>query len=105
MHHRPLDAGQSISGDSLPSFLPSYPTLSLWVPARPEALGIVRLVLMSCGATAGVDIEKIFDRSQEVAEAFADALLATPDATKIVVRTTTTAADVELSAFSADAEA
>lgn len=71
-------------------------TITLSVPARPEALGIVRLVLMSCGAAAGIDIDEIFARSQEVVESFTNTLVSQPEASSIVIRTQVGATDVDL---------
>jgi hypothetical protein len=59
--------------------------LTLRVPARPEAIGIVRLVLMSCGAAAGIELDEIFARSHEMADAFASLLVDRPEATSIVI--------------------
>lgn len=68
----------------------------LEVPARPESLSIVRLVLMSCGAAAGVSLAELFARSSQMVEAFTDALLRSPDAKRITVRTRAGGIDVEL---------
>ena len=61
-------------------------TLILRVPARPESLSIVRLVLMSCGAAAGLSLREIFSCSQDAIDAFTDALIAEPTATGILIR-------------------
>lgn len=61
--------------------------MSLCVPARPEALSIVRLVLMSRCAAEGIGLHEIFERSHKVADAFATALIAQPEATCVVFRT------------------
>lgn len=61
-------------------------SLILRVPARPESLPIVRLVLMSCGAAAGLSLSEIFARSQDAIDAFTDILIAGPSATSIVIR-------------------
>jgi hypothetical protein len=74
-------------------------TITLSVPARPEALGIVRLVLMSCGASAGIDIDEIFARSHEVVESFMNVLMSRPEASVIVIRTQTGAQAVDLVPF------
>jgi hypothetical protein len=74
----------------------SAPSLTLHVPARPESLGIVRLVVMSCGASAGLALEEIFSLSRDVAEAFADILVTQPDARIVMIRTQTGASDVDL---------
>ena len=71
-------------------------TVTLSVPARPEALGIVRLVLMSCGAAAGIDIDEIFARSHDVVESFTNVLMSQPEASTIVIRTQTGAQEVDL---------
>ena len=76
--------------------LGSPATITLHVPARPEALGIVRLILMSCGAAAGVAVDEIFARSHEVADAFANILVEQPEATSVVIRTQAGAADFEV---------
>lgn len=70
--------------------------MTLEVPARPESLGIVRLVLMSCGAAAGVSLAELFARSAQMADAFTDALLRSPDAKRVIVRTRSGGIDVEL---------
>lgn len=84
-----------IVGESLQP-LASPSTLTLRVPARPEALGVVRLILMSCGAAAGVPLEELFKRSQEVAEAFATILVEKPETTSVVVVAQAGASDVGL---------
>lgn len=66
------------------SFVPG--PLTLRVPARPEALSIVRIVVMSCGAAAGLSVQDIFSFSQDAVEAFTDAHMHDPDATSVVVR-------------------
>ena len=60
--------------------------LTLRVPARPEALSIVRLVLMSCGASAGLSLREIFSCSEDAVDAFTDVLMAEPNATSVVIR-------------------
>lgn len=70
--------------------------LTLRVPARPEAIGIVRLVLMSCGASAGIELDEIFARSHEIAEAFASLLVERPDVTSVVVCAQTGAREVDV---------
>lgn len=76
--------------------LSSRSTLTLSVPARPEALGIVRLVLMSCGAAAGRDLDEIFARSRDVASAFTSVLVNEPDAACVVIRTEMDSPGVDL---------
>lgn len=79
---------RSIDDPGVPLNVSALPApLTLKVPARPEALSIVRLVVMSCGAAAGLSVKEIFACSQEAAEAFADALVRDPEATNVVVRT------------------
>ncbi|MGH2757930.1 MAG: hypothetical protein ACRDKJ_00030 [Actinomycetota bacterium] len=78
---------------------PTTSAITLSVPARPEALGIVRLVLMSCGAAAGIDIDEIFARSHEIVESFTNVLMSQPEASTIVIRTQTGAHDVDLVPF------
>lgn len=70
--------------------------LTLKVPARPQALPIVRLVVMSCGAAAGLSVRDIFSFSHDAAEAFTDALVREPDADCVVVRTQLGAPDIDL---------
>ena len=70
--------------------------LTLRVPARPEALSIVRLVVMSCGAAAGLSVREIFSLSRDAAEAFTDALVKDPDATSVLVRTQVGVSEVDL---------
>lgn len=72
------------------------PSLLLRVPARPEALAIVRLVLMSCGATAGLSLEEIISLSREVAASFADVLVAQPEAKAILIRAQNGASAVDV---------
>ena len=90
--------------DPTPSFgselhlVDSSSGLTLRVPARPEALGIVRLVLMSCGANSGLELKDIFALSREVAEAFTDMLVARPEARTIVIRADTGLRDVDVEA-------
>lgn len=100
MGHRPDERARHLGAPErfLP-YPPVTPTITLSVPARPEALGIVRLVLMSCGASAGVDIDEIFARSHEVVESFMNVLMSRPDASMIVIRTQTGAEAVELVPF------
>lgn len=90
-----------LAPERLQPFPPRMSTLTLSVPARPEALAIVRLVLMSCGAAAGNEIDELFARSQEITEAFTNALLSEPDASTIVIRTETGANSVDLVPFDA----
>lgn len=90
-------SGQGLSlGERFGSVGARSPSLILHVPARPESLGIVRLVVMSCGASAGLALEEIFSLSRDVAEAFADLLVTQPDATTVLIRTQTGASDVDL---------
>lgn len=74
----------------------SASTLILKVPARPESISIVRLVLMSCGAAAGLSLREIFSCSQEAVDAFTDALIADPAATSIVIRAYPGVTDLDL---------
>jgi hypothetical protein len=99
MRPREPERSRVIALDDLPAFSECASTLTLSVPARPEALGIVRLVVMSCGAVAGLALEEIFGRSHEVARAFADVLVTQPEATSVVIRTQTRARDVDLVAI------
>lgn len=75
---------------------PRIPSLLLRVPARPEALGIVRLVLMSCGAAAGLSLKEIIAISREVADSFTDVLVAQPEAKTIVIRAQSGASAVDV---------
>jgi hypothetical protein len=70
--------------------------LTLRVPARPEAIGIVRLVLMSCGAVAGVELDEIFARTHEIADAFASLLVDQPDVNSVVICAQTGGRDVDV---------
>ncbi len=70
--------------------------LTLRVPARPEALSIVRLVVMSCAAAAGLSVQEVFSFSQDAVDAFTDALLTEPAATSVVIRTQTGAVHLDL---------
>lgn len=100
MGHHPRERAQSLGGrDGFVPFAPMNPTITLSVPARPEALGIVRLVLMSCGAAAGVDIDEIFARSHEAVESFMNVLMSQPEASTIVIRTQTGAKAIDLVSF------
>ena len=60
-------------------------SFTLAVPACSEAVGIVRLVLMSSCANTGIGVAEIFEVSHEVSETFANVLVAEPDASQIVV--------------------
>lgn len=60
--------------------------LALCVPARPEALPVVRVVLMSYGAVNGVQIDEILARSRDVASAFARVLAKHPETRHIEMR-------------------
>lgn len=97
MEHLPHQRAESPGVSArLGSFPGMTSTMTLSVPARPEALGIVRLVLMSCGAAAGIDIDEIFARSHEVVESFTNALMSEPEASTIVIRTQVGAREVDL---------
>lgn len=99
MQPREPESSRVVPLDDLPSFTERASTLTLSVPARPEALGIVRLVVMSCGAVAGLALQEIFSRSQEVARAFVDVLVTQPEASSVVIRTQARARDVDLVAI------
>jgi hypothetical protein len=105
MTRRRRERGRAlIAREALQPFLPLSSTLTLRVPARPEALGIVRLVLMSCGAAGGVELEEIFSRSHAVANAFTNILVHQPEATAIVMRIDSGAAEVDLVSLQAPEE-
>lgn len=70
--------------------------MTLSVPARSEALGIVRIVLMSCGAAAGVRVDELMSSCNQVADAFTSVLVSLPEATNIVIRTQTGVGDVDM---------
>ena len=97
MGHRPYERARGTwTRDRFRPFPPMTSTVTLTVPARPESLAIVRLVLMSCGAAAGIDIKEIFARSHEVVSSFTNVLMSQPDVSTIVIRTQAGAQEVDL---------
>lgn len=97
MEHRPHRHATTVGSFARFAAVPKMTSsVMLSVPARPEALGIVRLVLMSCGAAAGIDIDEIFARSHEVVESFTNVLMSQPEASTIVIRTQVGARTVDL---------
>lgn len=57
--------------------------LALSVPARPESLPVVRVVLMSCAAVSGARADEILKRSRAVADAFVRTLTRHPGTRRI----------------------
>jgi serine/threonine-protein kinase RsbW len=70
--------------------------LSLTVPAKPEAVRVVRAVMRTWAASIGIVLDEIEELCLAIDEAFAGLIAARPAPTKVVVRIHSTAEGVDI---------
>jgi serine/threonine-protein kinase RsbW len=70
--------------------------LSLTVPAKPEAVRVVRAVMRTWAASAGIVLDEIEELCLAIDEAFAGLIAARPAPTQVVIRIHTSAAGVDI---------
>ena len=70
--------------------------LALTVPAKPEAVRVVRAVMRTWAASVGIVLDEIEELCLAIDEAFAGLIAARPAPTQVVVRIQTSAAGVDI---------
>ena len=70
--------------------------LSLTVPAKPEAVRVVRAVMRTWAASVGIVLDEIEELCLAIDEAFAGLIAARPAPTKVVVRIHSSAEGVDI---------
>ena len=70
--------------------------LALTVPAKPEAVRVVRAVMRTWAASLGIVLDEIEELCLAIDEAFAGLIAARPAPTSVQVRISSTAAGVEI---------